>query len=107
MIKGVEPTSIGLEVGKIECNVRTTEKPNLTQEMILPLDQTASFDVRDEQKPNVALAEEAIEVGGLNTLAKKNTPYICRKVLINCMGCKMIHYEDPFVNFFIQKILVH
>ena len=70
----------------------------------MPLDQTASFDVRDEQKPNVALAEEAIEVGGSNTLAKKNTPYICRKVL---MGCKMIHYEDPLVNFFIQKILVH
>ena len=51
----------------------------------MPLDQTASFDVRDEQKPNVALAEEAIEVGGFNTLAKTNTPYICRKVLIDCM----------------------
>ena len=79
----------------------------------MPLDQTASFDVRDEQKPNVALAEEAIEVEGLNTLAKKDTPNVCRKVLKDCMSCKMIQnetictYEDPFVNFFIQKILVH
>ena len=74
----------------------------------MPLDQTASFDVRDEQKPNVALAEEAIEVGGSNTLAKKNTPYICRKVLIDCMGCKMIQktictYEDPFRKYFHTK----
>ena len=105
--KSVEPTSIGLEVGKIECNVRTTEKPNLTKEMILPLDQTASLNVLDQQKPNVAVAEEAIEVEGLNALAKENTPYVCRKVLIECMGCKRIHYEDPLVIFFIQKLLVH
>ena len=84
MLKRVEPTSLGLEVGKIECNVRTTENPNLAQEMILPLDQTASF---NQQKPNVALAEEAIEVEGLNTLAKKNNPYICIKVLIDCFVC--------------------
>ena len=65
--------------------------------MILPLDQTASFDVRDEQKPNVALAEEAIEVGGLNTLAKQNTPYICRKVLID-FACKMIQKYERISN---------
>ena len=94
MLKRVEPTIIGLEVGKIECNAGTTEKPNLTKEMILPLDQTARFNVRDQQKPNVAVAEEAIEVEGLNALAKENTPYVCRKVLIDCMSCKMIQYKD-------------
>ena len=62
--------------------------------MILPLDQTASFNGRDQQKPNVAVAEEAIEVEGLNALAKENTPYVCRKVLIDCMSCKMIQYKD-------------
>ena len=107
MLKRVEPTSIGLEVGKIECDVRTTETPNLTQEMILPLDQTASFNVPDQQKPNVALAEEAIEVEGLNTLAKENTPNVCRKVLIDCMGCKMIHYEDNFIIISYKNLLAH
>ena len=99
MLKGVEPTSIGLEVGKIECNVRTNENPNVTQEMILPLDQTARFNVRDEPKPDVALAEEAIEVEGLNALAKENTPHIiCRKVLIDCMSCKMIQKYERISN---------